>query len=261
MPRTLTQRLTFGGRLPWAIGLVIVLIVVMSLTAAFVTRHGASLFGYGALVPALAWKGQVWRLFTWPFLQPGPINFILTLLMIYWFGRDVAAEWGSRRFLTVFGAVLLMAGVATCLIARVDPGVMLATYLGSFAFTAAMIVAWGLTYPDRIILFFFILRMKGVWVAWLTVGISVVFAIYSGWQQYLPELFSEAFMLVFMFREELSESFAKRRAVAGKKRERAKKRAKSVAYLKLVDKKEDELPELPPDIAKKLGADRDKDKK
>jgi membrane associated rhomboid family serine protease len=257
MGRPLSQRLTFGGRVPWVIGLIVVLIVVMSLTAAFVTRHGTSLFGYGALSPSLVWRGQLWRLITWPFLQPGPFNFIITLLMIYWWGIEVAVEWGSRWFLKVFGVLLLLSGVMTCLIAKVDPAVMAANYLGSFALTAAMVVAWGLTFPNRVIRLFFILRIRGLWVAWLTVGISVVYAVYSGWTQYLPELLAEAFILAYLYRDELSESFTKKRAVSQRRRERSRKRATSVAYLKLVDRREDELPELPADIARKLRTKRD----
>jgi membrane associated rhomboid family serine protease len=252
MARSWTQRLSFGDRVPWAIGLLLSLVVAASFSAAFITRHGTSLFAYGALAPELVWKGQVWRLFTWPFLQPSPLSFIFECLMIYWFGRDVAAEWGSKRFLAVFGGVALLAAVSTCLIARVDPSVLGAAYLGSFALTAAMIVAWGLEFPERVVRIYFILPIRGFWVAWFTIGVTVVYAVYSGWQSLLPELFTEAFLLAYLYRESIESAVASKRSAMVRNRERAKKRAKSVAYLKLVDRREEDLPELPPDIERKL---------
>lgn len=240
--------------MPWAIGLVLTITVVASFTAAFVSRHGTSLFDLLALSPALVWKGQVWRLFTWAFVEPSPLSFIIECLMIFWFGRDVAEEWGSKGFLQVFGAIMVGAAVATCLIARVDPTVLIAQYVGSFALTTAIIVAWGLTFQDRIVRIYFILPIRGFWLAWFTVAVTVVYAVYRGWQGLLPELFAEAFILTYLYRDSITAAVDAKRAAATRKRERAKKRAKSVAYLRLVDAREEDLPELPADIARKLGS-------
>jgi membrane associated rhomboid family serine protease len=250
------DRLTFGGRLPWSVGFILVVTAIASLSAAFITRHGASLFELGSLAPALVWRLQVWRLVTWPFLQPDPISFIIACLMLYWFGRDVANDWGDAPFLRVFGGVVLGAGVITCLIARVDPGIFVAQYLGGWPISSAMIVAWGLTFPDRVVRIYFVLPIRGYWLAWLTIAFTVVFAIYMGWQLYFPQLVAQALILAYLYRGSI------RAAVREKKKERRvavqkKKRAQSVAYLKLLDSKEDdELPPLPPDIEKKLRGEK-----
>lgn len=198
-----TERLTFGDRVPWAVGLTLVLLVGLSLPAAFITRHGASLFELGALVPAKVWRGEVWRLFTWPFLQPSPIGLILACLMVYWFGRDLYEEWSSRELVQVFGGVLLGAALVTMLVARIDPAVMASLYIGSYALTAALVVAWGLTFPNRVVRVYFVLPIRGLWLAWGTVAVSVVYAIYSGWSHYLPELAAEALILAWMHRDQL----------------------------------------------------------
>src|ERR1700722_18848730 len=98
-PQRFQDAMTFGGRLPWAIGLLLSLVVGLSLAVAFGDRHAGSIFALVALVPSHVWRGEVWRLVTWPFIEQGPVGLIFTCLLVWWFGRDLADEWGSSRFL------------------------------------------------------------------------------------------------------------------------------------------------------------------
>jgi membrane associated rhomboid family serine protease len=194
------RRLSFGGRIPWAVGLILSLLVALSLLAAFGERHLTSFFDVLALRPAEVWHGQVWRLATWPFVEGSPLGLLFSCLVLYWFSPELAQVMGSRRFLTVFGGVMLAAAAGTCLIALVDPDVRGHSYLGSWALTAALVVAWGLWFPDRVIRMYFILPVRGYWVAWLTVAITVVYAVYVGWASLLPELLAEVSVLAWLFR-------------------------------------------------------------
>jgi membrane associated rhomboid family serine protease len=252
-PQRIQDRMTFGGRLPWAIGLLLTLIVGLSLLVAFGDRHAGSLFELASLVPADVWRGQVWRLVIWPFIEPGPLALIFTCLFVYWFGRDLADEWGSRRFLTVFGAVLLAAAVGTCLVAQVDEAALRQSYLGGWALTTAMIVGWGLWFPQRVVRIYFVLPISGFWLAWLTIAITVVLAVYSGWEGYLPELFAEGSILAWLFRRSLLARWTAARAGLQARRlqaRRAKQRARSMASLHLVETHEDD--DLPPEIEGQL---------
>jgi membrane associated rhomboid family serine protease len=216
------RRLTFGGRLPWAVGLLLSLMVVLSLIAAFGSRHVAPLFELLALQPDLVWHGQLWRLGTWPFIEGSPVGLIFSCLTMYWFAPDLAAVWGSRRFLGVFGGVVLAASVVTCLIALADPEVREHSYLGSVAFTVALMVAWGLWFPDRVIRLYFFIPIRGYWVAWFTVGITVIYAIYAGWTSFLPELLAEASVLAWLFRRSILARWSRvrRQATVSWSRER-----------------------------------------
>jgi membrane associated rhomboid family serine protease len=247
---------TFGGRLPWAVGLALSLTIGLSLLVAFSSRHTAPFFELLSLTPGEVWRGQVWRLVTWPFIEPSVLSLIFACLFLYWFGRDLADEWGSPRFLAVFGGVALGAAVGTCLVAQMDKPVLDEQYLGSWAVTAAMVVAWGLWFPDRVVRLYFVLPIRGYWLAWLTVAITVVLAIYSGWERYLPELFAEGSTLAWMFRRSIVARWARARRAAGERREAerraaARKRAKSVDYLRVVEA-DDDPPPLPPDVEAKI---------
>jgi len=261
-PRRIPERLSFGGRIPWGVGLVLVTTVLLSLLVAFGDRHVGSLFGATALMPEAVWRGQIWRLATWAFIEPDALGLVFGCFLLYMFGGSLAREWGSARFLRVYAAIVLVPAIVTCLVARIDPAVLASTYIGGWAPSVALTVAWGLWFPDRIIRIWFVIPIRGYVLAWATVAITVVLSIYSGWERYLPELAAEGTMLAWLFRRSLFARFAGvRRSIAASsevqrreavKRDRAKKRAQSVAYLRLVESRDEELPNLPPDVDAKL---------
>jgi membrane associated rhomboid family serine protease len=254
----LEDRFTFGGRLPWGLGLVLVLTVACSIFVAVGSRHAGDLSDFASLYPKAVWRLELWRLVTWPFIEPGPIALIFTCLLLYWFGRDLAEDWGSRRFLAVFGGVTLAAGVGTSLVAAIDVALVDQRYVGGWAVTAAMIVAWGLWFPERVVRLYFVLPIRGYWLAWLTIGITLILAAYSGWERYLPEMFAEGSTLAWLFRRSIRARWSKtRRAFAAKAhdtrlRDRAKKRAKSADYLRLIEADDDDPPPLPPEVEGKI---------
>jgi membrane associated rhomboid family serine protease len=242
MAKSWQQSFSFGGRLPWAVGLLLSATVALSLGVAFGDRHSGGLFDFVALVPADVWRAQVWRLVTWSFVEPTPLGLIFGCLFLYWFGADLAGEWGSSRFLRVFGSVMVVSALLTCLVAKVDPPILEHPYLGTWALTTSMVVAWGLWFPDRVVRIYFVLPIRGWWLAWLTVAITVIYATYSGWTKYLPELLAETSILVWLFRKSILSRWKKtQRKFDAQRREsdRAKsmrKRGKVVVdYLRAVD--------------------------
>jgi membrane associated rhomboid family serine protease len=199
-PKQWQQNFTFGGRIPWGVGLLLALTAVMSLLTAFLGRHAAPLLQWVALVPAEVWRGQIWRIATWPFVETSPLWLIFACLGLYWFGSPLAQRWGSPRFLVVVAGALLAAAIGTCLIALVDPDVMARPYLGSGTMITAIVVIWGLTFPDLVVRIYFVLPIRGYWMAWGTVVVTVVYAIYAGWAGFVPELLGEAAALGWLFR-------------------------------------------------------------
>jgi hypothetical protein len=231
------------------VGLIVAATLVLSLLAAVLGRRGVPLFALAALAPADVWRGQIWRLVTWPVFEPSPFGLIVGCVMITWLGRDLAPTWGPSRFLRVFGGVLLATGVGTCLLARIDGDVLEHAYAGTWPLTTALIIAWGLTFPDQMVRFYLMLPVRGYWLAWLTVLGTVVFAAYVGWAPLLTNLLAEAAILGWLSRKRLAARWAKARgSLADRERERAVRRRKAarrrggavVEYLRPVDDPPDE---------------------
>jgi len=239
--RSFEDRFSFGGRVPWGVGLVIVVTLVLSLAVALTDRHAGSIFERTALVPGAVWQGQVWRLATWTFVEQGPLGLIFGCLFLYWFGGELGRLWGSPRFLQVYLGVGLFAALATCLLARIDSALLDEHYLGGWAASAGLTIAWGLSFPDRVIRIYFVLPIRGVILAWGTVGLTVVYAVYSGWQSLLPELAAEAAMVAWMHRRRfLPAAAAAARAPKRRVPVPSKKRPASVSYLRVVKKNDND---------------------
>jgi membrane associated rhomboid family serine protease len=209
------RRLTFGGRIPWAVGLLLSVTLVLSLTAALGSRYLGPLFDAMALQPAAVWHGQLWRLVTWPFVEPSPIGLIFACLTLYWFAPQLAQRWGSPRLLRMVGGIILVAAVGSCLVGLVDEEIMSASYLGSWTISAGLVVVWGLSFPDQVVRIYLVLPIRGYWLAWGTVAITLVFAIYSGWTRLLPEMLAEVAALCWFHRTLLRARWARVRGSLG----------------------------------------------
>jgi len=197
------DRFSFGGRVPGGLGLVLVITVVVSLAVAFGERHALELYALVPLEPGKVLRGQIWRVATWVWVEPDPISLLFRCLMLFWLGRDLCAIWGSRRFFAIYFGTVLFAGVVTVLLSLIDADIRRQTYLGSWALDAALTIAWGLNFPNRVIRIYFVIPIRGFILAWGSVALSVAFSIYNGWERYAHILAAEGAMLAWFYRARL----------------------------------------------------------
>lgn len=181
----------FGGRVPAAVGGVIVATVAVSLAGAVAEQAGFPLRALLVLQPAAVWGGEVWRLVTWVLVEESPLNLLFGGLVLYWFGRDLVEAWGERRFLATYFAVPAVAAVVACLLALAWPRLEASIFSGFWVALDALIVAWGLSYPFRQILLFFAVPVSGQALVWITVGGTVLFALFTGVGAFVPHLLAE----------------------------------------------------------------------
>jgi membrane associated rhomboid family serine protease len=171
----LARILTFGGRVPAAVGAVISLTVFSSILG-WLDR---SLAAFAALAPVLVWRGEVWRLVTWPFLQDSPFTLLFGCFMLWSFGQQLSYVWSERRFLTRLAGYTLGAGVLTSLLALVwDPAAT--PHLGMWPVANALLFAWAMLYPDRQVNIWGVLPLTGKTLAMLVVGATVLYGIAAG---------------------------------------------------------------------------------
>jgi membrane associated rhomboid family serine protease len=171
--------LSFGGRVPAAVGGLIVATVVVSLVAAVGERSGLGLQQLLLLDTGAVWRGEVWRLVTWVLVEDSPLNLLFGGLMLYWFGRDLVEAWGERRFLVTYFAIPAAAGILAALLALAWPGLGAYRFTGFWVALGALVVAWGLLHPFRQILLFFAVPVSGQALVWITLGGTVFFALFA----------------------------------------------------------------------------------
>lgn len=162
---------TFGGRVPASVGFLLALIAVATL-GSWVARD----LTWAALLPS-ALRGEVWRVVTYPLVQEEPLGLIFGGMVLYFFGPQLAYDWGERRFLWNSLIVTVGAAALTLLLAGAL-GVNFG-YLGLWALVDGLVLMWALRYPEQQILLFFVVPVTGRLLALVTVGINALFLVWG----------------------------------------------------------------------------------
>jgi len=189
--------LSFGGRVPAAVGLLMSITVLASVASVLGLRLGFPLASWLILEPQLVLKGQVWRLLTWILVELQPINLIFAVMVLFWVGRDLTFAWGAQRFLLTYFGLAAASGLGACLIGLAFPAARAEFWSGPWPLIDAMVVAWALLNPDRQIMLWFVLPVSGRTLLYITIGGTLAFTIYVGLAALVPHLLAEGLMLAY----------------------------------------------------------------
>lgn len=86
--------------------------VVTLLLLSFAPATGQILVAHGVLSPSGIYHGRLWQFVTYAFIYVDPIDFLLSLLGIYFLGWAVEERIGAARFYGLFFGSTILAGVA-----------------------------------------------------------------------------------------------------------------------------------------------------
>jgi len=131
----------------------VVIRVIPDLTPAFVTLSLAPI--------AVLQHFAVWQLGTYMFLHD-PIGFghiLFNMLTLWMFGSDLERDWGTKRFLTYY--FICGAGAGVCdVVFNAAFGSLDTRTIGASGAIYGLLLAFGLLYPDRMVLFSFLFPIK-----------------------------------------------------------------------------------------------------
>ncbi len=99
-----------------------------------------------ALLPDEVFRGQVWRLFTWPLAETLSLWTVLTLVMLWYFGRDIETTIGRNQMAKLFLGIWMSLTVAAVIIGVLLPGVGLG---GLRDVQFGILLLWIAEYPTR----------------------------------------------------------------------------------------------------------------
>lgn len=136
--------------------------IVLGNAAVFIFNYlmpSLNIVGKLALIPALVYKGQVWRLITFIFIPPNTsIVFIFFSLYFYYLvGNSLEQLWGSFKL-----NVYYLVGMLGTILAALITGYADATHLN-----LSLFLAFAYLFPNFEILLFFIIPIKIKYLAWL----------------------------------------------------------------------------------------------
>jgi hypothetical protein len=115
-------------------------------------------------------RGWVWKVLTWPLFNPPDVWFILTLVALWWFGKDVETTLGRVEMLKLTGLIWLVLTMVSQLL-----GLPVA---GGRPIIYALFIAFAILYPGAQV--FFMLTAKWLALIWL-VGLSLMSLARQDW--------------------------------------------------------------------------------
>lgn len=155
--------------------------VFILLTWAFARPVSQALLDRGILDPGQVRAGAIWQLVSYAFIYLDPIQFVLSLLGIYFLGWAVEERIGYGRFYGLFFGSTILAGIAGCALSAV-PGHLahgVASSCGAAA-NAILMVFYLFNRGAPIMLFPIPIQIPVKWIVLFTAGIEAAYLLLSG---------------------------------------------------------------------------------
>jgi membrane associated rhomboid family serine protease len=116
--------------------------------------------GLLALVPVtVVYHYTVWQLVTYLFLHKDVWHLVWNMLALWMFGTPLERDWGTRRFLKYYFICGIGAGVCDVLL-NAAIGNWGGATIGASGAIYGLLLAFGVCYPEQIVLMFLLFPMK-----------------------------------------------------------------------------------------------------
>ena len=118
------------------------------------------IFNLLALSPELVLRHfAIWQLFTYMFLHGSIGHILFNMLTLWMFGMDLERDWGTKRFLKYYFICGIGAGLCDVLV-NAALGHLNTRTIGSSGAIYGLLLAFGVLYPDRVVLMSFLFPIK-----------------------------------------------------------------------------------------------------
>jgi len=114
-----------------------------------------------ALVPSqVVSHGKIWELATYMFLHGGMMHLFFNMFGLVMFGTALEIGWGSREFVKYYFVTGIGAGVIHVITTLLGGGSPNIPTIGASGAIFGILIAYGMTYPNRPVLFMFVIPMS-----------------------------------------------------------------------------------------------------
>ena len=117
----------------------------------------------------------IWQVVTYMFLHGGFMHIFFNMLTLWMFGTDLERQWGTREFLKFYFISGIGAGLISCLVMMSS----LTPIIGASGAIFAVLVAFAVLYPNRIVYVWFLFPIKVKYLVTIMIAIGV----FAAWNQ------------------------------------------------------------------------------
>ncbi|MBU6376315.1 MAG: rhomboid family intramembrane serine protease [Bdellovibrionales bacterium] len=170
--------------IPIRISKAIRVLLVLNLAIFIIQKVSDQFFGTSltlslGLVPNALLQGAFWQLITYMFLHADVGHLILNLLMLAFIGSELESVWGLRRFLFFYFFCGAIAGIVY-LVLQLLVWQANSPMVGASGGIYGLLLAYGLLFGERVLLFMMLFPMKAKHFIWILAGVEFLTGLFSG---------------------------------------------------------------------------------
>ena len=176
---------------------IIVIALVAANALAFLiemTAPRTAVYLFGLVPQLIRQRFCLWQFITYMFLHGSFWHLFFNMFALFIFGRDVAAAWGTKKFAAYYFFTGIGAGICAFIFTNVPT-------IGASGAIYALLLAYGIMFPNRTILLYFFFPMKAKYLV-VVFGIFELFASIAGNTDgiaHIAHLGGMAFGAIFLF--------------------------------------------------------------
>jgi len=180
MQYTRHRNIGYSSYFPGGVKWLLIINIALYLLYFLAVRVGYDAFFHVLGLSPLAVLGHfaLWQLFTYMFLHDprGIFHILFNMFTLWMFGADLERDWGTKRFLQYYFLCGIGAGICD-VAASALVGNWYTRTIGASGAIYGLLLAFGLMYPDRIVLFSFLFPIKAKYFAMLMGAIAFLSSI------------------------------------------------------------------------------------
>jgi membrane associated rhomboid family serine protease len=165
----------FGGPITRTVKVLIIangVVYLLQIALHLLGSHFIDLY-FGLVPYRVTHEGMLWQLVTYMFLHGSVFHIFFNMLTLFMFGNELERYWGTHRFLLYYFITGIGAGICSCLVAMNSRAVI----IGASGAIYGLLLAYGLTYPNRIVYLNFLLPVKVKWMVIIMGGFAFLSSI------------------------------------------------------------------------------------
>jgi len=149
--------------------------VVILLLMAFAQGAGQTVLALGVLDPAHVRQGWLWQLVTYAFMYVDPLDFVMSVLGIYFLGWAVEDRIGSARFYGLFFGSIILSALVGCALSLTRVVAQGQAYGAGTAANAILMVFYLFNRGAPIMLFPIPIQIPVKWIVLFTAAIEAAY--------------------------------------------------------------------------------------
>ena len=135
---------------------------------------------FGLTPSDVVFEGRIWQTATYMFLHGNIGHVLFNMLALWMFGTELERTWGTRPFLRYYFVVGIAAAVSTILASSMLPfaaRTFYTTTIGASGAIYGLLLAYGLSFPNRPILLYFVFPIPAKYFVMILGAIALLMAV------------------------------------------------------------------------------------